>query len=199
MLKRPSPLAVKMTDAGEGFTAYLDYILRTDRALFDRIEQEFLTRFPYYRKIALPTEELPGGEGVLALKFQTIREEVLSASSVSDGVMLFLAFLAISYAPRSWNVVLIEEPENGVHHTRLKEIVGTLKHLSDDKGVQVILTTHSPYLLDFVQPEEVHVFTRGQVGEVHTKRLSEYEDADEIRKHFKTGEMWSMLSEEHGI
>jgi predicted ATP-dependent endonuclease of OLD family len=97
-------------------------------------------------------------------------------------------------------MLLIEEPETGVHHASLKDIVETLKQLSTEKGVQVILTTHSPYLLDHVEAENVHVFTKDpEEGAVHAKRLSEFEDVADMKSHFMSGEIWSILAEAHKI
>jgi predicted ATPase len=93
-------------------------------------------------------------------------------------------------------ILLVEEPENGVHHASLKDIVGTLKQLTQEKGVQVILTTHSPYLLDHVEPQDVHVFRKDEEGAVHARRLSEYPDVQNLKKHFMTGEIWTGLNEE---
>jgi len=92
-------------------------------------------------------------------------------------------------------MLLIEEPENWVHHASLKDIVGTLKQLSKDKGVQVILTTHSPYLLDHVDPEEVFVFFKDEEGAVRAKRLSDHPQVETLRKHFMTGELWTGFDE----
>jgi predicted ATPase len=133
------------------------------------------------------------------LEFRTAHGQVMAPESVSDGVMLSLASLAIAYQPDPPKTLLMEEPDKGVHHGSLRETITTLKQLSEEKGVQVILTTHSPYLLDEVEPERVHVFTKDGEGAVHAKRLSEFEDVDGMKKDFMTGEIWSILSKAHGI
>jgi predicted ATPase len=113
--------------------------------------------------------------------------------------MLSLAYLALCYQLTPPSLLLIEEPETGVHHASLKDIVETLKQLTKEKGVQVIMTTHSPYLLDHVEAEQVHVFTKDPEGAVHAKRLSEFEDVSDMKSHFMSGEIWSILAEAHRI
>ena len=194
-LRKPCPLGQRMDEIGEGFPAFLDSINRESRKVFFELESRFYERFPYYRQLTLPDKELPGGGRGLSVSFQTVKGETLGAESVSDGVMFSLAFIAIAHQPRPPQVLLIEEPETGVHHASLKEIVRTLKHLSDDKGVQVILTTHSPYLLDHVEPEEVFVFSKGEDGAVRAKKFSDHPDVETLRKHFKTGELWTGFDE----
>jgi len=130
----------------------------------------------------------------VALAFEATFGEI-PAESVSDGVILSLAFLALSSFSKPPNTLMVEEPENGVHHSSLKKIVGTLKHLSKDKGVQVIVTTHSPYLLDEVEPEEVRVFAKDDEGAVHATNMASVKDVDDMRKHFMTGEIWTSFSE----
>lgn len=107
-----------------------------------------------------------------------------------------MAFMALTYAPQPMKILCVEEPENGVHHASLRDIIRTLKGLAMRKNsVQVILTTHSPYLLDQVEPEEVRVFAKDEEGAVHATRLSDYPDMEDMKKHFMTGEIWTSLDE----
>jgi predicted ATPase len=133
------------------------------------------------------------------LEFPTPEGQVLPSANVSDGTVLYLAYLALCFRPNPPRILLIEEPENGVHHASLKEIVRVLRHVTQTKGVQVVLTTHSPYLLDLMEPEEVRVFTKDQKGAVHAKKLSDYEDVEDMKKHFMSGEIWTMLSKTEAI
>ncbi len=194
-LRKASPLAQEMSETGEGFAAFLDNINRDDPAAFKALQESFCARFLHYSKVEVVVVNRKP-HNLLALKFHTKRGQSLESSLVSDGVILSLAFLALAHRQEHPVILLIEEPENGVHHASLKEIVATLKQLSKDKGVQVILTTHSPYLLDHVEPEEVHVFTKDEEGVVHTAKLSEHPDVEDLKKHFGTGEIWTGLEEE---
>ena len=189
-LRKPTTLEESMTWRGEGFPTFLDDILREDRDAFIRLEKQFYERFPHYKKIIIDKQK-----SSLVLYFRTARGEKLPAESVSDGVMLSLAFLAISNCPNPPRIILIEEPENGVHHASLKEIVATLRRLCEKKHVQVVMTTHSPYLLDCMEPEEVRVFAKGKDGAVNAVKLSGYPEVDDLKKHFMTGEIWTELDE----
>ena len=209
-LKCPSLLTNELTNDGHGFPGYLIHILSTDRPVFERIVREFCRRFPEYTDITMPSvnvtphpqrgeSEMPGrGKEETYRLFLKLRQQNdidLDAEDVSDGQIVCLAFIALSCISARPNILLVEEPENWIHHASLKEIVRTLKHLSDDKGVQVILTTHSPYLLDHVEPEEVFVFSKGEDGAVRAKKFSDHPDVETLRKHFKTGELWTGFDE----
>jgi predicted ATPase len=185
-----------LAPTGEGFPTFLEDFLREDRTGFAKMEEEFSRRFPGYQ-IKLPKHG-PSRESD-ALEFQTPDGQVLPSVNVSDGTVLYLAYLALCFGPNPPGILLIEEPENGVHHASLMEIVRVLRHITQTKGVQVVLTTHSPYLLDLVEPEEVRVFRKDQDGAVHAKKLSDYEDVEDMKKHFMSGEIWTMLSKTEAI
>ncbi len=191
---REHPFQLKAS--GEGLPLFLTSLLGSDRQAFLELEKEFYALFPEYQQIDTGSVAKTDKKGELgpALRFRTRHGEELSAESVSDGAILSLAFLALTYQPNPPDILLIEEPENGVHHARLREIIDTLKHLSSKKNVQVILTTHSPYLLDLVEPEDVRVFWKDEEGAAHARPLSALPDIEEFKKHFMTGEIWTSFS-----
>ncbi len=73
-------------------------------------------------------------------------------------------------------VILIEEPENGIHPKRLQEIVRMLRTLVEQSGhTQILMTSHSPYLLDEFQADEVTLCRKDEHGAIQTRRFSEIE------------------------
>ncbi len=90
---------------------------------------------------------------------------------------------------------MIEEPENGVHPKRLCDIVNLLRRIvtgqHSDRPSQVILTTHSPYLLDAVDlsRDQVLVFRRNSDGS-RTIEPADKERLDIFLDEFMLGEVW---------
>jgi predicted ATPase len=197
-LRLPTGLATEMTERGEGLPSLLDNVNRRSPEVLREIGEHFTARFPHYRPPRVLVDRVDS-ENLLTLEFPTVGGQVLGVRSVSDGVLLSLAFIALAHEPDPPSILLVEEPENGVHHASLKDIIGTLRHLSQEKGVQVILTTHSPYLLDEVETNEVHVFEKDEEGAVHAKLLSEFDNVESMKKDFMTGEIWGILSKAHNI
>lgn len=191
-LKKPSPIRKQggMELTGEGFATYLEEFLRSDRRAFFEMENAFYKKFPHYTSIDI----LKQGDDN-ALQFGTRSGQQYPASAISDGTVLYLAYLALSHQPKGIGTLLIEEPENGIHHAALKEVVTTIRKFGEDRNVRVVMTTHSPYLLDLVSPDEVWVFQKDEEGAVHAKRLSDFPDVEDMKKHFMTGEIWTMLDE----
>lgn len=96
-------------------------------------------------------------------------------------------------------MLLIEEPENGIHPKRLIEVAKLLRQFveREENAPQIIMTTHSPYLLSEFQPEEVTLMRRQPDGSAKAFPLR---DAPHIHERmgdgFYLGELWYNLNEE---
>jgi predicted ATPase len=204
-LRYPSAISFRrLAETGEGLATFLDDLLRRDRGAFIGFEKSFYSRFPYYETIVIDKTKIRDESGsfsqdAFVLKLRPVKGAVLSVESVSDGVMLSMAYLALAASPNPPAILLIEEPENGIHPGSLKDVVATLRDLAEKKKVQVVLTTHSPYLLDLVEPEDVRVFSKDEEGAVHAKKLSDFEDVEDMKKDFMSGEIWTILSKTEKI
>jgi predicted ATPase len=83
--------------------------------------------------------------------------------SVSSGTLRMLAFMAAMFGDEAAGLVGVEEPENHVHPSALKAFA---EHLRDASArVQVVVTTHSPLLLDcFEDPKDIRIVRRTPEG-----------------------------------
>src|SRR5207249_414893 len=124
------------------------------------------------------------------------------ARQASDGALLFLAFLALVNlpAPHRPKLVLLEEPEKGVYPKKLEELIQALKKWvagNGENAPQIVMATHSPYVLSFFSPEEVTFLSRAKDGGVRARPLR---DAPNIHERmaggFYLGELWYNLSEQ---
>jgi predicted ATP-dependent endonuclease of OLD family len=99
---------------------------------------------------------------------------------MSSGEIVFIAFLSLICAPDNLGgtLFLIEEPENHLHPRLLETLMSLLRQVRqevEDRHVphsQIVLTTHSPYLLDQMSLEEV-VWVEKKSGETRVVRPSE--------------------------
>lgn len=181
---------------GENLPSFFDYMLRRDRPRFDRIVSAMRELAPGFHDVLVGA-----GHKDRDLDFQTSDGITVSGERTSVGVRLLLYFVALANHPTPPTILLVEEPENGVHPRRLGEIMKLLRSLT--KGIsganptQVILSTHSPYLLDHVNPDtdQVLVFKRLEDGSrtcepVNRERLKFFLD------EFMLGEVWYNEGEE---
>ena len=99
------------------------------------------------------------GEGWFALGFleavqdKRKRRVRYEPSQVSDGFLRLLALTALKYQVGAVSILGYEEPENGLHPGMLMESVKRLRDIAHT-GTQVIITTHSPFLLQYLLSEE---------------------------------------------
>lgn len=95
--------------------------------------------------------------------------------NVSDGVLRTLGIITAILSPIAPPLMFLEEVDKGIHFRRVRDIVSLLQSkvgTSDTIQMQVILSTHNPYLLDLIQPEQLIILDRYK-GETLMKRLSE--------------------------
>ncbi|HTN04688.1 AAA family ATPase [Planctellipticum variicoloris] len=195
-----------MEASGFGLARALAEIVLYDRGLFQTIEDRFRDFFPHIQTIRIastsafdtqhkrdelvPMLSKQNGHEIRIL-FRGHTEDV-PASQLSEGVLLVLAYLTILYAPNPPRLLLIEEPENGMHPARLEQIIGLLRELiAKQDHTQVVLTSHSPYVVDQFQPEEVTLCYRTDAGNIAVERLSESETVRREGRIFSLGEIWS--------
>lgn len=127
-----------------------------------------------------------------------VNGDAVPADSLSQGTLYLLAILALAFAPEPPAVVCLEEADRGVHPRMLREIRDALYRLSypQDYGekrapVQVITTTHSPYLLDLFRDHPEEVVLAHKRGRAATfERLSERADLRELLGESNLGDLW---------
>ncbi len=181
---------------GENVASLLDYLLRRDRNRFLQVVQALRHYVPGLEEIEVATPDASRRRVELVIE----RGLRIPASHASTGLRFMLFFVALAHHTALPELVLIEEPENGIHPQRLEEVVRLFRDIT--KGVhgasaQIILTTHSPYLLDVVDLEidQVLIFRR----EEDSARTVVPADAAKLKAflgEFKLGEIWFNQGEE---
>lgn len=197
MADQPGKGAPQILETGANLAALLDNLLRTNRRRFDRIQETLSHLVPGFEEIKIVT---PSPEKrSISLSIDGGFE--IPGERLSTGVRMLFFFVALAHHPNPPDVALIEEPENGVHPKRLKDIVDLLRRLTEGnlggKAVQVIMTTHSPYLLDHIKlpQDQVIVFRREQDGR-RTATEADEKGLKAFLDEFMLGEVWFNQGEE---
>jgi len=107
--------------------------------------------------------------------------------AMSEGTLRLLAHLAVVCSPSPPALVCFEEPENYLHPRALELLANALKKASD--RTQVLLSTHSPYLLNFLEPDDLQIVEKKDGGTV-VSRVQDPEGVKEALKTLGLGEMW---------
>jgi predicted ATPase len=100
-------------------------------------------------------------------------------------------------SPERPSLLLVEEPENGIHPKRLRDVLRILRDLvAQQSRTQVVFTTHSPYAVDLLEPNEVTLCTKRVDGSVEVKRMADSETVREQHSLFTLGEIWTAEGDE---
>ena len=128
----------------------------------------------------------------------TFGKHKIKAKDLSDGTRIALAYLTLAYLPNPPKIVAFEEPERGIHPRLLRRIQDAMYRLAYPEGygenrepIQVIATTHSPYLLDLYKdhPEEIVIASKDENG-VHFERLVDKPHYEDVIQDAPLGEVW---------
>ena len=115
-------------------------------------------------------------------------DHYFDASSLSDGTLRFICLATLFLQPKQYrpSVILVDEPELGLHPYAITMLGSLVKTVSEE--TQVILSTQSPLLLDQFRPEHVLVASR-EDGGTTLKRL----DPSKLEtwlSEYSLGQLW---------
>jgi len=176
---------------GRGAGAHLARVALGDRERYEAIQQGMRDITEGRVLEVVVGEDMGSG---YPLSFRLHDNTVIPAKELSQGLLMYFAFLTIVHRDDPPSTLLIEEPENGVHPLRLHEIVKLLRTLTE-RDVQIVMTTHSPDLLNACKPEEVLVFRR-PTPEAGTEIHRLPKDFERHAMRSTMGEIWASTGEE---
>jgi predicted ATPase len=143
--------------------------------------------FPELEKLFTePTQQ----SSVFAASREKYLKRATSINQMSDGELVFIALLSLIYSPPELAspLLLIEEAENYLHLRLLVTFVELLKQVQQElppaRCPQVVMTTHSPYLVDQFNLDELIVLEKREGATTvahpgdkeHLRRLVEEEE-----------------------
>jgi predicted ATPase len=124
--------------------------------------------------------------------FEIVENKIkeLAPGSVSDGTIRLLAILvALHWSCESSSLLVIEELETNLHPHLFQQLVALLRVAAAEK--QVIVTTHSPVFLDFLEPDELLLCERDEATTFTTMVPASNKDImDDFRHKYSLGDLW---------
>ena len=147
---------------------------------------EYLNRF--YETYDSLRSRVFGGAIQLAVNESGMSSSI-PATRLSDGTLRFIALLTVLCHPQPPELVCIEEPELALHPNAMPMLADLLRGASE--RTQVIVTTHSPDLVDqfTVDPDVIMVCERGFDGDTQLKRLPK-DELNEWLENYRLAELW---------
>jgi predicted ATPase len=196
-ISAPVPLEPNMhlSESGGNLAGVLDRLRDQVPERFEAINEQLGFWLPEFDRILFDTPDT--GQRAILLRTREGHHKI-PAKDLSQGTLLALTMLTLSYLPDPPSMVCLEEPDRGIHPRLLRHVQDALYGLShpDSRGekrdpIQVVATTHSPYFLDLYKdhPEEIVIANRiGQ--DVRFERLSDRPDIEEILGDAPLGDIW---------
>ena len=123
--------------------------------------------------------------------------ENISARTASEGTLLLLGLLAVLLGPTRPSILLMDDIEHGLHPLAQQKIVEVIRNLQARfLDLQILATSHSTRLLNFLEPEQVRLVAVGADGYSRCGKLLDHPQFRKWVDEFSPGEMWSVFGDQ---
>lgn len=187
-LRTKTPISDETTlqPDGENLTSVLHYLRNKHEDRYKELVRTLRSAVPEVEGLETPPEVTPDDKIANLELIEEDLEKRIDITKMSDGTLWLLAHIYVSVAPDPPTVVCYEEAANHVHPRILETITDLLKSAEE----QVLVTTHTPLFLDFVDPVDVLVFEKDE----GRTRCNPIDDTEEVRELLVTdiplGDLW---------
>jgi predicted ATPase len=122
----------------------------------------------------------------------------IPASQASEGTLIVLGLLCTMYTGSgNLRLLLLDDIEHGLHPRLQRTLIRMIRRLQEQySDLQIIATTHSPFILDELKPEEAWLTNPNDDGTSSCARLDQHPDFERWKDSFSPGEFWSMVGED---
>lgn len=193
-LRRPNQVysaATLETDGGN----LPNLLASLGRKKLGSLAEQFCKLVPLYQDVDVrPFEQ---GQHHVVIQDRWHADLWYTPQGVSDGTLIMLALLAACHMPKPPDILAVDELERGLHPYLLERIVQLCRQLSlgeFGRPVQILAATHSPTLLDFLNPTEVRFVSRDRSdgGSVVTSAPTETPEWERAYRAYRDslGDIW---------
>lgn len=180
---------VRLAKDGGNIAQYLRWIRDEDLAAYDGIVDAMQIILSYAQDVqAALTSEL---ERTVYLQV-TEKGFKLPGWLLSTGTVRILALLALLRSPSPPPLLVVEEIENGLDPRTIGLVVDEIRSAVGAGDTQIILTTHSPYLLDKLSIDQIVTVERSDGGSPVFRRPAEEKELRQWAAKFAPGSLYSM-------
>jgi predicted ATPase len=175
---------------GENLGNVVQYMERTHPERFQSVLDRIAKKIPGIGSIS--HERSPDGRLLLRFNEQGYTDPFYQ-QSMSDGTLKMFAYLLLLEDPEPRPFIGIEEPENGLYHKLLEDLARELlRHAERSQGrTQILITTHSPYFVDALKPEQVWLMEKDEHGQTRVTRTADIPIISEmVKEEIPLGSLW---------
>lgn len=176
----------RLSKTGANLPNVIQYLKERHPGRLDRIFETLRRRVPRLNSVL--AEPMLDGRLLLQIKDAPF-EQPIQSRFASDGTLKMLAYLTVLLDPDPPQFIGIEEPENYLHPRLLPELAEECRAATDNS--QLLVTTHSPFFLNAMRPEEVRILYRDETGFAKAICASEVDRVSEyVNAGASLGHLW---------
>jgi len=155
----------RLSSTGDNLPNVIQYLKEQHEERLDQILRTLTQRVPRLERV--DAEPMQDGRLLLQIKDGPFERPIL-ARFASDGTLKMLAYLTLLYDPQPPQLIGVEEPENYLHPRLLYDLAEECRTASE--RAQLLVTTHSPFLVNGLRAEELRVLYRDANGFTQARR-----------------------------
>lgn len=173
-MRNYSPLADKLDSDARNIAGVIAALPPSQKSDIERVLSQYAAKLPE-RDIVRVYAEVVGKFKSDAMLYSeeewgtpgTGNPPTIDARGMSDGTLRFLAILTALLTRPKGSLLVVEEVDNGLHPSRASMLLEMLQDVGRDQGVDVLVTTHNPALLDAMGPRMVPFITVAHRDPMH--------------------------------
>jgi predicted ATPase len=172
---------------GSNLASFLYYLREKHETSYSLIRRTVQRVAPFFDDFRLKPLRLKPDDIKLEWRHKN-SDQYFDASSLSDGTLRFIALTTLLLQPKEFlpSVILVDEPELGLHPYAIGMLASLIRYASEN--TQVIASTQSSLLLDHFDPDDVIVANR-VAGATHMNRLEPAQLSNWL-EDYSLGQLW---------
>jgi len=196
---------------GAGLASVLAYLKLSQDEVFDQIELALKQVVPAVRRIRIERAEVRrpehwgrvpvseatepkvwGNQVVLDMR----GAKGVHADDAGEGTLMVLALLTVLMGPTQPRLVLLDDIELSLHPAAQAKLIEVLRAIQKrDPELQIVATSHSPFILNYLDPKEVRMTFLAENGFARCERLTAHPEFEKWKDLMTPGEFWSTVGE----
>lgn len=176
----------RLSQTGDNLANVIQYLAEQHVDRLNHIRRILQQRIPRLERVE--ADMLADGRLLLQIKDAPFDRPVL-AKYASDGTLKMLAYLTVLHDPDPPPLIGIEEPENHLHPRLLPELAEECRTAA--ARTQLMVTTHSPFFVNGMRPDELWVLYRDEQGFTQARRAADMRGISDFMEYgAKLGQLW---------
>lgn len=191
----PTDVSLSLPGDGEGLSSILAGLQLEKPDRFNKVIEQLRSVVPTLeglriRRVLIEREKV--GHEIL---FDMLGTEGIPANAASHGTLLTLGVLTALSLHEGPQVALIDDLERGLHPKAISSFIQQLRGIQNPQ-LQIVATSHSPYLIDCMEADEVLLTSLDEDGYAVVRPLTDHPEYERWKGLMSAGEFWSSVGED---